>query len=437
MRKAALRTGVNDTGASMREETNEFHLDAVGGVAGDMFIAAVLDAFPDLAQGTLAAIRAAGGERAASAKLVAHRDAVLTGSRFEVVAPVRRKAVARSIIPGSAQAHTRFVDIRAQIEGAALGADVKQHAIGIFTLLAQAEGRVHGVPMDEVGFHEVGSWDSIADIVGAAHLIAALGPAAWTVSALPQGSGRVKTDHGWLPVPAPATTRLLEGFELVDDGIAGERVTPTGAAILRYLDAGRTLPPHRRRLVRSGCGFGTRTLPGLSNVLRLLAFTAAGRVGSFDQVVAISFEVDDQSPEDLAIGLDRLRDNPAVLDVLQMPAYGKKGRITAQIRILALPGQLDAVVDDCFRETTTLGLRWQRMERCVLQRSERLVAVDGRRVGVKVAQRPDGETFKVESDVLRDAGITRREREALRRKAEAAAAAAAAATVKRPNRTRS
>jgi uncharacterized protein (TIGR00299 family) protein len=418
---------MNDTCASIRDVPSEFHLDAVGGVAGDMFIAAVLDAFPELAPGTLAAIRAVGGERAAIASVVAHRDAVLTGSRFEVLPPVRRKAHTPSIVPGSALSHTRFVDIRARIEGSTLGVDAKRHAIGIFTLLAEAEGRVHGVPTDEVGFHEVGSWDSIADIVGAAHLIAALAPATWTVGALPQGSGRVKTDHGWLPVPAPATARLLEGFELADDGIAGERVTPTGAAILRHLDAGRKPPPHRRRLVRSGCGFGTRTLPGLSNVLRLLAFAAAEGSASFDQVVAISFEVDDQSPEDLAIGLDRLRDNPAVLDVLQVPAYGKKGRVTAQIRILAMPDRLDEVVDDCFRETTTLGLRWQQMDRRVLQRSESLVAVDGRRVGVKVAQRPGGATFKVESDALRDAGIARREREALGRKAEAAAAAKAPA----------
>ena len=112
---------------------------------------------------------------------------------------------------------------------------MRERAIAIFTALAEAEAAVHGVPVDEVHFHEIADWDSVADIVGAAWLIEALAPATWSVGALPVGSGRIRTRHGPLTVPAPAAAHLLAGFAMHDDGVAGERVTPTGAAILRQL----------------------------------------------------------------------------------------------------------------------------------------------------------------------------------------------------------
>src|SRR5215217_1319946 len=109
------------------------------------------------------------------------------------------------------------------------------------------------MPTEEVTFHEVGGWDSVADMVGAAFLIDALG-ATWSVSVLPRGNGRVHTEHGWLPVPTPATALLLEGFALMDDGLAGERITPTGAAILRHLNARQDEDRRPRRLLKSGSG---------------------------------------------------------------------------------------------------------------------------------------------------------------------------------------
>src|SRR5262249_10593072 len=180
-----------------------------------------------------------------------------------------------------------FRDIRTRLERSTLKPGVKRRAIHIFTLLAEVEGKVHGMPAEAVSFHELGGWDSIADMVGAAFLIEALDPSTWSVSALPQGSGRVKTDHGWLPVPTPATALLLQGFELFDDGLPGERVTPTGAAILKHLNTAPGDAPHRhrpRRLLRIGTGFGTRTFPGLSNVLRVLVSEPAAENASSDQV---------------------------------------------------------------------------------------------------------------------------------------------------------
>lgn len=397
------------------------HLDAVGGVAGDMFIAAVLDAFPDLRDGMLRAIRVAGLPEEISCRIVEHRDAVLTGLRFLVDLPAQPPR----FVGARDHRHTPFAEIRDKLSGSSLSAGVRQRAIQIFTLLAEVESRVHGAPVDEVSFHELGGWDSIADMVGAAFLIDAIGAARWSVSALPQGRGRVRTEHGLLPVPSPATTLLLQGFEFIDDGLPGERVTPTGAAILRHLDAAQQDAANGmrvRRLLRSGCGFGTSTLPGLSNVLRLLVFDEVSPASTRDRVAHIAFEIDDQSAEDLAIGLEHLRAHPAVLDVLQAPAFGKKGRVTTQVQILAEPDGIESVFDACFSETSTLGLRWQVVERRVLPRTQAAVEVGGRSIRVKVARRPGAVTAKAEADDLLRVHGGREERDKLRYVAEKAGA---------------
>ena len=431
----------------------QIHLDAVGGMAGDMFVAALLDAFPEHADGVRASVRAA-SRPGIACSLVSHNDGVLQGRRFVVTGPDGRADRA----PEDHQAHTghhhghdhadpdraghrhaghrHWSDIRADLTRADLDPAVRDAALGIFGRLAEAEAGVHGIAVEAVAFHEVGAWDSIADVAAAAHLVAALGASAWSVSALPLGSGRVRTQHGPLPVPAPATARLLEGFATIDDGVPGERVTPTGAAILRHLcgDAParalstRPMPP--RILARSGVGFGTRVLPGLSNCVRVLAFDeaaekAAARPAEHRTIAVVEFEVDDQSAEDLATGLDALRAEPGVLDCVQGPVFGKKGRMMTHVRVLARADALDAVAAACFRETTTIGLRHGLVEGRALPREAVTVAVAGRDVRVKTVARAGGRTAKAEADDLRSAGdpTGHAARAALRREAERAALA--------------
>jgi hypothetical protein len=399
------------------------HLDAVGGVAGDMFIAAVCAAFPDLRAGMLAALQRAGLPPDVQCWFAEHADHALTGLRFLVHDPhdeARHQARHRAHVHGLHRPHDEraFADIRAGLAASPLEAEVRQRAIAIFTLLAEVEGEIHGMPAERVSFHELGGNDSIADIVGAAWLIARLPGATWSVSPLPLGRGRVQTAHGMLPVPSPAAARLLQGFEFIDDGVEGERVTPTGAAILKHLGAERTVARAPRRLTRTGHGFGTRTFPALSNVLRALVFEEQASQGADDRVALIAFEVDDQSPEDLAIALDHLRAHPGVLDVLQIPAFGKKGRMLAHLQILAEPSAAEDVFEACFDETTTLGLRWQLVERRVLVRRHGTVQLEGRSVRVKVAERPDTRTAKAESDDLLALSGGRAVREQARRAAE-------------------
>jgi uncharacterized protein (TIGR00299 family) protein len=394
------------------------HLDAVGGVAGDMFIAAILDAFPDLRSGLLAAIRAAGLPDDVHVGVAEHQDHALTGLRFRVIEP----RAAELLVAAHHHPHTPFADIRAHLRACALTPAVRDRAIEIFSKLAEAEAKVHGKTVDTISFHELGEWDSIADIVGAAWLIDALAAheteATWSVSTLPLGRGKTKTAHGMLPVPTPATVLLLAGFAFADDGLEGERVTPTGAAILRHLGCTQTAARRPRRLLRTGIGFGTRTFPGISNVLRVLAFDEAHADHGSDEVAQVQFEVDDQTPEDLAIALDRLRSHPAVLDVLQTPAFGKKGRMTMHIQLLAEVAAIEGVFDACFVETTTIGLRYQIVQRRKLARSSATVAAAGRQMRVKVAERPGRSTAKVEADDLLSVTGGRAERERLQREAE-------------------
>ncbi|HEX9464151.1 MAG TPA: LarC family nickel insertion protein [Alphaproteobacteria bacterium] len=407
----------------------QLHLDPVGGIAGDMFIAAVLDAFPEQEPGLMASLRAALGGRVA-ARVRRHRDAVLEGATFE--ADDAGESGRHGHSAADPHAHTSWAQIRGTLLASTLDPSVKREAVAIFTLLAEAEGKVHGVEPEIVAFHEVGAVDSIADIVGAAHLIVSLAATRWTVGPLPLGAGRVRTAHGLLPVPVPATVLLLQGFLTQDDGIAGERVTPTGAAIVRRLCAPAAGTAERgnpecqtaapRRLLRSGIGFGTRTLPGISNCLRVFAFDeAAGPVdtpvANHRELAVIEFEVDDQSAEDLAMGLDRLRARESVLDVVQMPVFGKKGRMMTHVRLLARATALDDAVAACFRETTTIGLRHRLVAGAALKRRIDEVELGNRVVRVKTVERPGGRTAKAEADDL-VAAASQAERARLRHNAE-------------------
>ena len=405
----------------------QIQLDALGGVAGDMFIAAMLDAFPELEVGTLASIGAVLGEDEVRCRLIEHNDGVFRGRRFEVEpAPADEPGHGRDAVhhlhhhhhhhhhhdPGQAhehgddpaRAHHDHVDwsvIRARLQAAPLDEAVRRHALAIFTHLAEAEARVHGVTPDEVRFHEVGAADSIADIVGAAHVIARLDARGWTVSALPLGSGRVRTAHGLMPVPTPATVLLLEGFRFIDDGAPGERVTPTGAAILRHLcDPAADVRGRPLVLARSGVGFGTRVLPGVSNCLRVLAFDEAAAHPTWSErtLSVLEFEVDDQSAEDLAIALDQLRAHPEVIDAVQAPVFGKKGRMMTHVRLLVRAGGAMAAAEAVFSETTTIGLRQHEVRGAALTRKHQEVEVGGARLRVKTVVRPGGRTAKAEAD---------------------------------------
>ena len=379
--------------ATIVEQPMHYHLDPVGGIAGDMFAAAMLDYRPEW-QGELAqVIRDSGLAADLDVHALAYNDGILAGHRFEVQEP--------SI---AGEHHRHWLAIRRQLVKCTLAEPVKQRAVAIFTQLAEAEAEVHGCEVKAVTFHELGAWDSIADIVAAAWLIERSDAAGWSCSPIPLGRGRVATAHGSLPLPAPATLLLLRGMPVFDDGVEGERVTPTGAAILKHLapDFGPRLAS--RVLIGQGYGFGSKRFPALSNLLRVSAFDPDQSPGTAERIVQCRFEVDDQTPEDLAVGLERLRSLPGVLDIVQAPVFGKKGRIAMQVQVLGELARIDAVLDHCLSETTTLGVRWQIVNKKMLAREVRHQATPAGEVRVKHAKRPDGTvTCKVDMDDLANA----------------------------------
>ena len=439
------------------------HLDPVGGVAGDMFAAALLDAFPERADAFAAELAASRLHEIATVRSEPFTDGVLRGRRLHT-APAGRTGKGpdpargprhgaghgnpRPPHPhrpphdrghehehehepggghghehGHERPHRRFTDIRKWLGESRLTGPVAARAAAIFTVLAEAEAEVHGIAVEDVTFHEVGAWDSIADVVSAAWLIDSLGPTTWSLAPLPLGGGLVRTAHGMLPVPAPATALVLRGFPSRHDGVGGERVTPTGAAIVRHLDPAFDLAGIEGRIAGTGHGFGSRRLPGMSNVLRALVVAPMREPAPWreETIGVCSFEVDDQTAEDLAVGLDRLRAADGVLDVVQTPVFGKKGRMAASVRVLVRPEARERLIERCFAETATLGVRWQTVRRAALEREEAVAEVAGEAIRIKRAHRAGGEvTVKAEMDDVAGARGGRGGREERRRGAESA-----------------
>ena len=383
----------------MTKHITRIHLDLVGGIAGDMFVAALADTFPELAQAMIEGIEQFPQSSKGTVEFVKHHDGVLKGLRFDAIEHAHSHHHADHGHSHNHD-HIQYSEICKLLKNSNLKTEVISHALNLFSLLAKAEAQVHGIEPEEVSFHEVGAWDSIIDFVAAAYLIDALGSIEWTFSALPIGGGTVKTTHGLLPIPAPATAILMKGIPVVDDGIQGERVTPTGATIVKYLlSISKPDQSSNTSIASYGNGFGSKKLANISNVLRCLAFEASEQTIHDDQISTITFEIDDQTSEDLAIGIDALRQCPGVIEVYQGSLFGKKGRMLTQVQILVKPDALESVCEQCFIETSTLGLRIAKLERKILSRSE--VNLDQPKTRVKIANRPNNEvTAKAEiSDI--------------------------------------
>lgn len=361
-------------------------LDAVGGAAGDMFVAAMVDAMPDLRARVLADASAVLPTGVGTPQFETGTSAGLHCLRFRLT---ERPHAHHD------HAHASFRDMVMRIEAAPLSNGTATHATAILRLLAEAEAAIHHVPVDDVHFHEIGDWDSLMDVTAAGSVAAALEGARWSVSALPRGDGLVRTRHGLLPVPAPATARLLEGFTWRDDGIGGERVTPTGGAIIRHLVP---VPAVRvaGRLQATGTGAGTRELPGQPNILRASLYVDTAAQPGEEDILELCFEVDDMTAEELGTATDTLRAVQGVRDVVLVPAIGKKGRPVQTFRLLVEPDQQEFVVAACFTETSTIGLRWQTVHRAVLPRT----MSDAGAIRVKTVTRPSGPSRKAESDDL-------------------------------------
>ncbi len=347
------------------------YLEPVGGIAGDMFLAAALDLGVPLAE-LERALRGLDVPGWAFAVSRAARHEV-TGTHLDV-----------TLEKPEEHPHRALSEIQALIDGApTLPARAKQRALAVFQLIGEAEAKIHGVPVDRVHFHEVGAVDSLVDICGAAMVLELLGDPQVFAAPPPLGSGLARTAHGTLPIPAPATLELLRDVPVRFEGV-GELTTPTGAALLKAF--AKVGPPPEMVVERVGYGVGTKDFPDRANVLRATLGTAA-HAGA-DGTWVVEANLDDCSPQWLGALVERTLALGA-LDAYVLPAMMKKSRPGHLLGVVAPADKRDAVVEALLRESTTLGVRFHRVERVALARAH--VEVDTRygKVRVKLGTRGD------------------------------------------------
>ncbi len=285
--------------------------------------------------------------------------------------------------------HRSLSAILGIIRAAPLDEGVKERASRAFQLLGEAEAAIHSIPIEKVHFHEVGAVDTIVDIVCTAAGCAALDVDRWLASPLNVGSGTVECAHGTLPVPAPATLALLGDAPVYAAGQPMERVTPTGAAILRMLDVRYAALP-AMRVVASGYGAGGRETPGQPNLLRLLVGEETVQEIGVEPIAIIESVIDDSSPQLLAYVSELLLEAGA-WDVYRATVQMKKGRAGVQMTVLCRPELLSALRDLILRETTTIGLHWRFENKASLAREFAEVETAWGAVRIKIARWPAGE----------------------------------------------
>jgi uncharacterized protein (TIGR00299 family) protein len=396
------------------------YLDCFSGISGDMFLGALVDAgvSPKLLEDTVAALDIGArieisrvlraGISATKVDVYAHGEKDLPREVFwkqqkqehphEHAHPHvwwRGSAPPRTApSPVPTQDHHEhgrgLTEIRAIIEKAAISNTAKATAIRIFEALGEAEAEIHNTSIDQVHFHEVGAVDALVDIVCAAVGAESLAVEEWVCSPLNVGGGTVQCAHGTLPVPAPATLKLLRDAPVYSSGPQVELVTPTGAAIVKTLST-RFAPFPAMKIAKAGYGAGTRDFPEHPNLLRLTIGEAATPEGaraspptSSDRIAVLEANLDDLSPQVLAYAMERLLAEGA-LDVFSVPVQMKKGRPGALLTVLAKLEDANRLTRTIFAETTTLGVRRREEQRQTLSRRWETVATTWGPVRIKIA----------------------------------------------------
>lgn len=361
------------------------YLDAFSGISGDMTVGALVDAGAD------------------PEALTRALDSLNTGAHFRFER-IKRRGIAASkfhVDGGEAKSHRHLSHILDLLDGSALPARAKENAKAVFRKLGHAEAKVHDMPLEKVHFHEVGAVDSICDIAGACAGFDLLGIEEFYSSAINVGGGTVKTEHGILPVPAPATAELLTGKPVYSRGPSLELTTPTGAAIASTL-ATQFGPMPSMVISATGYGAGDRDFPEHANVLRVIIGELSGATES-TSVSVLEANIDDASPQVLGYAMERLLEAGA-LDVTLEPIYMKKNRPGTLLRVITKPEHRENLAQLIFAETTTLGLRIYEAERRVKARAIREIETAYGKVRFKTS---DNGSFAPEYEDCRKLALER------------------------------
>lgn len=354
------------------------YLDMMAGIAGDMFLGALVDLGVPVEW------------------LKRKLSAVLDGFdlRTEIVFRHHLRAVNLYVDVTDHVTHRHYTHIRQMIESADLPDQVRANALTAFKHIAQAEAHIHGKDIETVHFHEIGGIDSLVDIIGSFLALDYLGVDQVAATPVPLGSGTIKCAHGTIPVPVPATVAILKGLQVRGSDAKTEIVTPTGAAIVATLAPQFGGMPDMQ-IEKVGYGAGKRDIgASVPNLLRLVLGTPSVVKNSADnilsdQVHVLYTNVDDMSPESLGFVMDRLMDKGA-LDVSFTPAFMKKNRPATRIEVICRPAQLQVLADVLLSETTTIGVRYHLCDRMILKREPVEVETSLGRVSAKKITSPKG-----------------------------------------------
>ncbi|MBM4161626.1 MAG: nickel pincer cofactor biosynthesis protein LarC [Ignavibacteria bacterium] len=343
------------------------YFDTVAGISGDMTLGALVSAGVrvDELVAELSKLKLTGYEL--TARHIARSG--ISATKIDV------------IVSEPPKYHRHLRNINEIIDNSSLNDRVRDRSKRMFYEVALAEAKVHNSTVEKIHFHEVGAIDSLVDIVGTAICLELLGVEKVFSSPVKLGhGGLVKTEHGNLPIPTPATLEILKGYPTILTDIPHELTTPTGAAIVKALSAG-TLSIERIRLDAVGYGAGTRDLGEIPNVLRVLL----GRIEpeyAYDEIMSVETNIDDMNPEIHPYVIDKLL-SAGAHDAYIIPITMKKGRPGVILSTLVERRKLDSILDILFRETTTIGVRIQPIERRKLQRTQRQVVTSFGPVTVK------------------------------------------------------
>jgi uncharacterized protein (TIGR00299 family) protein len=346
--------------------------ELIGGISGDMFVAALLDlGLPIQSLNTeLRKIPTLKFELKASKKLV-HS---IRATRFHVIC-------------GDHENSRSWKQIRELIERSRLRRDIKETGIEIFSRLARAEAKIHGVNVDRVHFHEVGATDSIVDIMAAAIGIRELGIQELRFSPIPLGRGITRSAHGPLPVPGPATLELLKGLPVFGVDVGSETVTPTGGALLRTLGQSFGDQP-AMKIAKIGYGTGQKEFANRPNLFRLVLGDVSTRSNE-EQMLLLETNIDDMNPQLYDHVMEQLF-NAGARDVFLSPIQMKKNRPATLLAVICEPAKRDALAKIILQETTTIGVRYHSIQRLILPRESRKIKTRFGEVTVKFATQPDG-----------------------------------------------
>ena len=344
------------------------YIDCSMGAAGDMLTAALLELFPN-PEAVLEQLNSIGIPGVTYLRTPDRKNGILgthisvrIGETSEEQWLVHPDAHEHETAEHHHHEYRSLPEIHNIISGLAVSETVRRNILAVYQLLAEAEGRVHGCPVSEIHFHEVGTLDALADISAVCLLLEKLHPDEIVASPVHVGSGTVKCAHGILPVPAPATAEILKGIPIYGGEIKGELCTPTGAALLRHF-ATRFGELPAMSVQQIGYGTGTKDFPA-ANCVRAILGEASDET---DTVYELSLNVDDMTAEEIGYAADRIFESGAV-EVYTVPVGMKKNRPGTMIRVLCREEKKDCVIRAIFRHTSTIGIREYRTNRYILHR---------------------------------------------------------------------